>query len=254
MQAFGLGRSFLSSTLFVTKRPVASLHYQQRCGIQISTNLLCPASKESTLPERPKRPCNPFIKYAQSVRTSLMAKNPVATPREITKLAAVQWNQLDTAEKSKLAEAFKEEQAVWLQQNAKYLNQLTDQQKDDIRQDRLKKLEEKSRREQRKRIKELGKPKRPLNGFLLYVLEQRPKNLNREENSAYLKSMGERWAKMSEAEKEPYNRRAADGLAKYHNEVKQWEEKMSAENNMDVIRRKNVIITEKKETKKVTRQ
>lgn len=235
-------------------RPAASLPYQLNCGIKTSTQLLFPASKEVTLPEKPKRPSNPFIKYVKTVRASLMTKNPRASPPEITKLAAVQWNQLDTAAKSKLAEEYKNELSAWLQQNAKYLNQLTDQQKEDIRQARLKKTEDKVKRDHRKRLKELGKPKRPLNGYLLFCFDDRPTKLNKEENVRFLKTKAERWGKMTDAEKDPYNRRAADGLVKYHNDVKAWEEKMSAENNLDVIRRKNIIVSETKDAKKTTRQ
>lgn len=250
MQAFGLIKFFGSSAILVTNRSAGSLPYQLNCGIKTSTQLFCPNSKGSTLPQKPKRPANPYIKYVQSVRAPLLAKNPTATPPEITKIAANNWSQLDASIKSKLAEEYKKEQAVWLQENAKYLNQLTDQQKDEIRQARLKKSDDKVKREHRKRLKELGKPKRPLNSFLMFALERKPTKMTKEDITVHLKSMGERWAKMSNAEKEPYNKRAADGLTKYHSDVKEWEQKMSAENNMDVIRRKNVIIPEKKTTKK----
>lgn len=45
---------------------------------------------------------------------------------------------LDSAAKAKHEDEFKKEQAVWLQKNAKYLSQLTDQQREDIRQVRRK--------------------------------------------------------------------------------------------------------------------
>ncbi|XP_053695383.1 transcription factor A, mitochondrial [Sabethes cyaneus] len=254
MQAFGLVRLFNSKAFSVTTRSTTLLPYQPNCGIKTSTQLFFPASNESTLPEKPKRPCNPFIKYVQSVRASLAAKHPKAPPYEITKLAAVQWNDLDAAARMKLSEDFKKEQSVWLQQNAKYLNQLTDQQKEDIRQAREKKSEDKVKREHRKRLKELGKPKRPLNGFLRFCLEHKPNKLNKEENLAHLKRMAEVWGKMSEEEKGPYNRQAADEMVKYRDVVHEWEEKMLTQNNLDVVRRKNIIISEKKGTKKLPRQ
>lgn len=200
------------------------------------------AAGEPTLPVKPKRPVNAYIRFLQSIRPALKSKNPKASPTEISKLAAAQWQVLDLANKTKLEEEYKKEQAIWLQQNAKYLSQLTDEQKEEIRQSRVEKSEEKAKREYRKRVKDLGKPKRPLNGFLLYCQEQKPKNLTRDENRSQIKSLSEQWSKLSETQKEPYQRRAADAVAKYRQDMLKWEEKMIAQDNMDVVRRKNVLI------------
>lgn len=192
---------------------------------------------------------NTYIRYIKSVRSTLQAKNPTASATDISKLAAMQWQVLDSSAKAKLEEEFKKEQAVWIQKNAKYLSLLTDKDKEQIRQDRLEKTEEKAKREHRKRVKELGKPKRPLNGFLLYCIDQKPKNLNREQNRKQIKELAQKWSNMSDSEKEPYNSRGADAKAKYREDMKRWEEEMAAQNNFDVIRRQNIIISPKKESK-----
>lgn len=223
--------------------------YQLTAGFNISAPLLDSATSDSKLPQKPKRPVNAFIRYALSVRPSLVAKNPGASPSVISKLASSQWQMLDAATKSKLEEEYKTELAVWLQQNAKYLSQLTDEQKEEIRQARAEKSEEKAKRQYRKKVKELGKPKRPLNGFFLFCADIKPKNLNREENQSQIKLMAQKWAQLTEAEKAPYNNRSAEALAKYHEDIKQWEEKMIAEDHLDVIRRKNIILPAKKGSK-----
>lgn len=199
---------------------------------------------------KPKRPINAYIRFVQSVRSTLYAKNPKASPADISKLAGAEWQVLDPASKAKLEAEFKKDQAVWLQQNAKYLSQLTDEQKVDIRQARAEKSEEKAKREHRKKVKDLGKPKRPLNGFLLYLTEFRPKNLNKDENKEQIKLIGQKWSQLSEAEKAPYNSRAAEALVKYHEDVNQWEEKMIAQDHLDVVRRKNLILPPPKESKR----
>lgn len=207
-----------------------------------SIGLKTSAGDAATLPVRPKRPVNAYIRFLQSIRPALKTKNPKASPTEISKLAAAQWQVLDLANKSKLEVEYKKDQAVWLQQNAKYLSQLTDEQKAEIRQTRVEKSEEKAKREYRKRVKDLGKPKRPLNGFLLYCQDQKPKNLSRDENRSQIKSLSIEWANLNETQKEPYQRRAAEAVAKYREDMLQWEEKMIAQDNMDVVRRKNVLI------------
>lgn len=248
MQVNGLVRLLNSSRLCISSR-TSLPSYQLTAGLQTTVHLTDPAASGSKLPEKPKRPVNAYIRFAQSIRSTLHAQNPKASPTDISKLAAAQWQVLDPASKSKLEVEFKKEQAVWLQQNAKYLSQLTDQQKDEIRQARAEKIEEKTKREYRKKVKELGKPKRALNGFLLYCADNKPKSLGKEENKSQIKLMAQKWAQMSEAEKAPYNSRAAEALVKYREDVKQWEEKMIAEDHMDVIRRKHIILPTKKESK-----
>ncbi|XP_058449725.1 transcription factor A, mitochondrial [Malaya genurostris] len=245
MQIINLVRSFN----IVGHRPIFTA-YQLNCGFKTSHHFYDPAGAASTQTEKPKRPLNTFIRFAQSVRPSLLAKHPNATPAEISKMAAAQWQVLDAASKSKLTEAYKKEQEVWLMKNAKYLNQLTDQQKDEIRQARLQKQEDKDKREHRKRVKELGRPKRPLNGYLLYCAEHKTTSMSREENKTHIKKMAEVWGKLSEAEKQPYNQRAADALVKFHDDLSKWEEKMMSQDNMDVVRRKSIIIPPKKGTNK----
>lgn len=247
MQVNSLVRLFHSSRLFISSR--TSLSYQLTAGIQTSLNLSDPATSDSKLPEKPKRPVNAYIRFVQSIRSTLLAKNPKTSPTDISKLAAVQWQVLEPAAKLKLEEEFKQAQAVWLQQNAKYLSQLTDEQKDKIRHAREEKTEEKAKRQYRKKVKELGRPKRPLNGFFLFCAEHKPKNVNKDENRSQLKLLGEKWSQLSEAEKAPYNTRAAEGLVKYREEINKWEEKMIAQDHMDVIRRKHIILPPKKESK-----
>lgn len=241
MQMNNLVRLFNSSRLRISSR-TSLPSYQLAAGLQTTAHLSDPVASSSKLPEKPKRPINAYIRYVQSIRSSLHAKNPKASPTDISKLAAAQWQVLDAASKSKLEEEYKKEQAVWLQKNAKYLSQLTDQQKEDIRQARVEKTEEKAKREYRKKVKELGRPKRPLNGFLLFCADKKPKNLSKEENKSQVKLMAQKWAQLSDAEKAPYNARAAEALVKYREDIKKWEDKMIAEDHLDVIRRKNIIL------------
>lgn len=243
MQMNNLVRLFNSSRLRISAR-TSLPSYQLDNGFK-TTSLLF----NSTTPERPKRPINAYLRYVQSIRANLHAQNPKASPVEISKLAAAQWQVLDAASKSKLEDDYKKDQAVWIQENAKYLSQLTDQQKDDIRQARVDKVEERVKREHKKKLKELGRPKRPMNGFLLFSADKKPKNLNRDQNREQIKQMAQEWAQMSEKEKAPYNNRAADALVKYREDVKKWEEKMIAQNHEDVVRRKTTTTTKDSKTR-----
>lgn len=241
MQMNNLVRLFNSSRLRISSR-TSLPSYQLAVKFQTTAQLPNPASSGSALPVKPKRPVNSYIRFVQTVRPALKSKNPKASPADISKLAAAQWQMLDPASKAKHEEEYKKEQAVWLQKNAQYLSQLTDQQKEDIRQARSDKTEEKAKRDHRKKVKDLGRPKRPLNGFLLFCADNKPKVQSKEENKQQLKLMAQKWAQLSEVDKTPYKARAAEALVKYREEMKTWEEKMIAEDHMDVVRRKNLIL------------
>lgn len=198
--------------------------------------------KATTL-EKPKRPVNTYIRFVQSIRTSLATANPKASPTDISKLAAVKWQALDQTAKTKLEEEYKRDQAVWLQKNAKYLSQLTDAQKQELKQERQQKQEEKGKRDHKRMMKDLGRPKRPINGYLRFCAHNKPKTgLSLEENKMQMKNLGLQWQRMSDAEKEKYNREAEEDMKRYHKEMKDWEDKMLASDNIDAVRKKNVLL------------
>ncbi|XP_055637778.1 transcription factor A, mitochondrial [Toxorhynchites rutilus septentrionalis] len=240
-----LVRLFQSPRLWITSRPTG-LPYQVNSSITTTAYSADQSATNSKLPEKPKRPINAFMRFLQSVRSSLRAQHPSASTPEIARLATAQWQVLDAKAKSKLEDEYKKDQAVWLQKNAKYLSELTDDQKESIRQAQQDKSERKAKRECRMRAKQLGKPKRPQNGFLLFVSEHASKTASKEDNIAQVKSLAQKWAKFTDVEKKPYNSRALDALLKYQNDMRIWEEQMVAENNLDVIRRKHILLPEKK--------
>lgn len=212
-------------------------------------------SADISLPEKPKRPVNIYLRFVQKVSPSLREQNPKVSTAVIAKLAAEKWRLVDADTKAELEKEYKQEQVVWLQQNAHYLNQLTEDQKDQIRQMKTEKMEEKTRRETKKRAKGLGKPKRPLNSFLLYCNDNKPATSSKEDYQSNFKALAKKWAQMTDMEKQPYVTRAAEENIKYRKDISQWEEKMMAQDNFDLVRRRQVAVETKKEkaTKKQTR-
>lgn len=198
---------------------------------------------KSAIPEKPKRPINAYIRFVQSIRSSLASANPSASPTDISKLAAVKWQTLDQASKAKLEEEYKRDQTVWLAKNAKYLSQLTDAQKQELKLERQQKQEDKVKREHKRLMKDLGRPKRPLNGYLLFVANNKPKpGLSKEENKLQMKSLGHQWKHLPDAEKERYTREAEEEKKRYHEKMKAWEDKMLATDNVEAVRKKNVLL------------
>uniref|UniRef100_A0A182TCJ6 HMG box domain-containing protein n=1 Tax=Anopheles maculatus TaxID=74869 RepID=A0A182TCJ6_9DIPT len=186
---------------------------------------------------------NAYIRFVQGIRSSLASANPKASPTDISKLAAVKWQSLDQASKAKYEEEYKREQAVWLQKNAKYLSQLTDAQKEEIKLERQQRNEGKVKREQKRLLKELGRPKRPMNGYLRFCAQNKPAlGLSKEDNKMQMKNLGMQWRRLSDAERERYSKEAEADMKRYQEEMKQWEDKMLASENMEAVRKKNVLL------------
>uniref|UniRef100_A0A182NB24 HMG box domain-containing protein n=1 Tax=Anopheles dirus TaxID=7168 RepID=A0A182NB24_9DIPT len=244
MQFNAMARFLCSSRLLLSTRQTSTPFAAVQISGLHSTTCLNVDGTSKAMPEKPKRPVNAYIRFAQSIRSSLATSNPKASPTEISKLAAVKWQTLDQASKTKLEEEFKREQAVWLQKNAKYLSQLTDAQKQELKAERQLRADEKVKRDQKRLLKELGRPKRPLNSFLLFCAQHKPvSGLNKEENKVQMKNLGLQWKRLPESEKERYTKEAEAEMKRYQEEMKRWEDKMLASENMEVVRKRNVLLT-----------
>ncbi|XP_058057347.1 transcription factor A, mitochondrial [Anopheles bellator] len=253
MQLNSLIKLFNSTRLLVSTgqtSPFAVVATQSR-GLNRTASLNDATSKGA--PEKPKRPANAYIRYMQSIRSALASANPGTSPSDISKLAALKWQALDVSEKTKHEEAYKRELAVWLQKNAKYLSQLTDADKEQLKHERQQKAEDKAKREHRRMLKQLGRPKRPVNGFLRFSAQNKSKTgMPREERMLLMKDLGQKWRNLPSSEKERYNREAQEDLVRYEKEMKLWEDKMLSTNNTDVVRRKNVLVEPSKTKKQPT--
>ncbi|XP_053673166.1 transcription factor A, mitochondrial [Anopheles nili] len=242
MQFYAVARLLCSPRLLLSTRQTGPIPGTPSCGLQLSAVVNDDGSAKA-MPDRPKRPMNTYIRFVQSIRSSLISDNPKASPTEISKLAAVKWQGLDQASKTKLEEEYKREQAVWLQKNAKYLSQLTDSQKEELKLERQQKHDNKVKRDQKRMMKDLGRPKRPMNGFLRFCSKNKPvQGLSTEDNKMQMKNLGMQWKRLPEVEKERYTKEAEVDMKRYQEEMKQWETKMLASDKLEAVRRKNVLL------------
>uniref|UniRef100_A0A182QYD5 HMG box domain-containing protein n=1 Tax=Anopheles farauti TaxID=69004 RepID=A0A182QYD5_9DIPT len=243
MQFNAMARLLHNSRLLISTRQTgAPFGNLQSSGLH-STASLNDDGTSNAMPEKPKRPVNAYIRFAQSIRSALATSNPKASPTEISKLAAVKWQTLDQASKAKLEDEYKREQAIWLQKNAKYLSQLTDAQKQELKTERQNRIEEKVKRDQKRLLKELGRPKRPLNSFFLFCAQHKPvQGLTKDENKEQMKKLGLQWKQLSGSEKERYVKEAETEMKRYQEEMKKWEDKMLASEHTEVVRKRNVLL------------
>lgn len=155
------------------------------------------------IPEKPKRPITPYFRFMNEIRSSVKAKNPKLKQVELTPIMGKMWKSLDASKKEKFVKSFKDEMLSFTDTMAKYKKGLTE---DDVRKIKETKAELKERKVtlmQQKKSRSLGKPKKPMSSFLIYLQMQTDRKAN-EEYKNYVKRVSIRWQALSESEQGKY--------------------------------------------------
>lgn len=90
-----------------------------------------------------------------------------------------------------------------------------------------------------KRFKDTGKPKRPLGGYMFFVIEK-TKEYNKPLKETIQLIKGQ-WQQMSDAEKEKYIQLGEKDKTRYINEMTNWEAKMIKEGHHELVRSASII-------------
>lgn len=190
------------------------------------------------LPPKPKKPLTPFFRFIKQVRPSIIAENPHFKATDIIKTISKQWETVDPDLKQKFQEEYQREKTSYVETLAKYDSQITNEQRNEMKQLKEEEIAAKERRMTKKRIAQLERPKKPASAFLFFVSKERqqtpqPSNQTYREWHA---EMTKKWSNLSDAEKEPFLQMFRDRLVKYKEDIAVWEEKMVRLGNMDVVR------------------
>uniref|UniRef100_A0A336M6C8 CSON012768 protein n=1 Tax=Culicoides sonorensis TaxID=179676 RepID=A0A336M6C8_CULSO len=196
------------------------------------------------VPPKPKKPLTPYFRFMKEFRPKVVAQNPNMKQIEIVKMVAKSWEKVDQATKDKLEGEYKKEREVFMKEMLAYESKLTPQQKEDLKMARQDRVEAREKRDMKKRNKDLNKPKRPASAFVMFAMEQRKSNppSAKENLRDYMKKLGEKWSKLSDAEKKPFMEANVKANAQYKSDLESWEKLMMKEGNFDVIR--NPIVLE----------
>lgn len=156
-------------------------------------------SRKLGIPERPKKPIIPFLRYVAENRSQI--KQIVNDRRKVFTVAALQWKELDATQKQKYEVEYAKEHEIFKQKLAEYEKILTKDQVLAIKDERIRLKEEKSHREElrntKNRLKELGKPTRSPGSFLIFVSEQRKQSVS-------MKDALKKWNQMTNEQKQVY--------------------------------------------------
>lgn len=167
------------------------------------------------LPLSPKKPIVPFFRYMIEIRKSVVAQNPTLKTTEHVKLISRMWKSLDDTKKEKYYIAHQNEYITYCEKLAEYNRTVTKQDKQTVKEKRKDIIEEIEKRKyirlQRKKSLALGKPKKPLSGFLKFLEVQADRQPN-EKYHEYLRRKSFEWKNLSESQKEVFKAPAGDML------------------------------------------
>nr|QEL09422.1 transcription factor A [Musca domestica] len=204
------------------------------------------------LPARPKKPLTPYFRFMNDLRPKILAANPSLALVDVVKQVSKKWETADASLKQRLQEEYKKEQQEYIEKRMKYDAKITDEQRSQIKELKQGKIEAKERRMMRKRIKDLGRPKKPASAFIRFIAKERirtpqkPNQTFREWHEAATK----KWSTLSQGEKDIYMQESRKEFETYKKEIAVWEEKMIRMGHIDVVRQGNLIDPPEVKTKK----
>lgn len=199
----------LSYTKFLSKFP-----FDQRCVrfkyAVLNTTFL---AQKLNIPAKPKRPLTVYLRYQKDQLQSVVAKHPNLTVPERAKIIGKMWNSLDAANKEKYFKSFASDNNVYRQQLAEYYQKITQADMRRLHAKRMELKEEIAERErsslQRRKLASLGRPTRPLTGYMKFFTTSKDRKPN-ENHKDFIRRKADEWHKLSDKQQAAYNVSAKD--------------------------------------------
>lgn len=192
--------------------------------------------EKNILPPKPKKPLNAFMLYFLSVKDKLHKEYPNCTQKDMLKKVAEQWAQVDPTVKQNLQKQYTEQHSVYKQKLMDYKNSITDDQQMLIRKELIKQEHALEKSQIKQKLAELGKPKRPLSVFVLFLQDNRMLKDSKVPQKDWMRNMSKEWKNLTIEAKNKYSAEAARLLEKYKTETKKWEENMIQEGHQDLLK------------------
>ncbi|XP_038985067.1 high mobility group B protein 6-like [Phoenix dactylifera] len=200
-------------------------------------------------PSKPKHPMSAFLLFSQERRAALLEQNKNVL--EIAKIAGVEWKsmteerrapyeeiakkckeeynqQMELYKQNKLEEAAtveKEEEELKKVLKQEALQLLKKKEKADNIIKKTKEARQKKKKQKEEQNSDPNKPRRPPSSFLLFSLEARKQLLEERPgigNSTMSALISVKWKEQSEAERQVWNDKAAEGMAAYKREMEEY--------------------------------
>ncbi|XP_075147557.1 mitochondrial transcription factor A isoform X2 [Haematobia irritans] len=232
--------SFLGS-LINKCRPPADINLSRPLAAAASTKVTI--EEKVGLPVRPKKPLTPYFRFMNEQRPKILASNPNMSIVDVVRQVSKKWETVDSSLKQRLQEEYKKEQQAYVEKRTKYESKVTDEQRHQIKELKQEQTEAKERRMMRKRIKELGRPKKPASAFIRFIAKERIRmpQTAKQTFREWHQAATQRWSELPQADKDIYLQESRKDFETYRKDIAVWEEKMIRMGNIDVVRQGNLI-------------
>ena len=192
--------------------------------------------EKDILPPKPKKPLNAFMQYYISIKDKLHKEYPNYTQKELLKKVAEQWAQVEPTVKQNLQKQYTEQSSVYKQKLMDYKNSITDDQQMLIKKELIKKEHALERSQVKQKLAELGKPKRPLTVFFLFMQDKRMVKDSQISQHDWMRNISKEWKNLTVEAKNKYIAEAAQLSEKYKTEIKKWEENMIRAGHQELLK------------------
>uniref|UniRef100_A0A1A9V5H5 HMG box domain-containing protein n=1 Tax=Glossina austeni TaxID=7395 RepID=A0A1A9V5H5_GLOAU len=208
-----------------------------------TTNATKSLEEQVGLPPKPKKPLTPYFRFMAEHRSKLHAENKKVPAIELVRIISKKWETCDPSVKTRLQEQYTIDRQKYIENRTKYEANISDKQRKEIKGLKQEIKETKEKRIMRKRVKELGRPKKPASAFIKFLAKEKIKSPSRPQQSwrDWFKQVAAKWAQLSQDEKDVYLQESRRELEVYKKELTSWEEKMIRQGNVDVIRHSSLI-------------
>ncbi|XP_047521811.1 transcription factor A, mitochondrial [Pieris napi] len=197
--------------------------------------------------EKPKRPLTPFFKFMAQMRPALLAKNPSISSKEAISWTSKHWQQLDIETKTQMTKEYEKDLEDYKKIKELYQSSLTEQQKEDIKKLKDEMAAAKEKRKLKAEYKELGRPKKSMSSYILYMMSRKDTSQANDFKS-YQEKVKADWLQLPESERKKYEKQAQEQMNKYKKDLEGWEMKMISIGRSDLVRQKP---TPKKRSKSI---
>ncbi|XP_025157047.1 transcription factor A, mitochondrial isoform X2 [Harpegnathos saltator] len=192
--------------------------------------------EKNILPPKPKKPLNPYFLYFQSVRNKLQQEHPGIKYIELIKKVSQEWAKIDPTIKQKFQKQHDENYTVYKQKLDHYNNSITDDQRMLIIEELMKKKGVLEKNQTKQKLMELGKPKRPLSAYLIFLRNKKDSKDPKIPQKEWIKNLSNEWNKMTTEDKDKYYTEAKELQEKYNTDLKKWEQNMIQMGHFDLLR------------------
>ncbi|XP_041426792.1 transcription factor A, mitochondrial [Xenopus laevis] len=192
-------------------------------------------AKRSAPSDYLKRPLTAYLRFFIEQRPKLCKQYPETKLMDLTKIIALEWKGLPSADKEPYETVAKAEQKKYREEVKQYREALSPMQLELQREQRRQRLAKRKSVRKKRELTVLGRPKRPRSSFNIFMSEhfQDAKGTS---SQTKMKSLRDEWERLHNAQKQPYNHLAEDDKIRYENEMKSWEEQMMEIGRLDLVR------------------